>query len=528
MNLDFRTVVLGGVILFCVCTLLGGSLWRQTRSRFDGLGHSFVGFMLISTGLALMFLRGRICPFISVVVVNGLLVLGIIAGLVGLERFLEIRRSHRGDLAIWALFVSFIAYFAYVDPSTPKRIICFSVALVYFSWRYIKTSIMDVDSSTRKTTFGIGVAFTGFLILGLLRIGAAFFLYRDLHSLELPSGTLEVFLGYSQHALVVLWAYGLTLMVNSRLMAELDRERVKFSSIFDGAPHAIALTRRFDGMVIDFNREFSRLLELEEGRILGRNTVELGFWGSSEERSRIIDGIKSNGSIKAVDVRLRRPDGNDMIGSLFVDLVSVNGEGVLLSTIMDVTEQRKMELQIAKMAQTDPLTGLLNRAAFSDELDRAMEEASSKEEKLSLMFLDLDGFKPVNDDFGHAIGDVVLCQVTERMAKTVGSEGTLGRIGGDEFVVLLPFGEKRAGSVGEDIRLALERPFDVDGRSIEISCSVGIAVYPDHGKDEIELAKNADHAMYMVKKAGGNGVGVFGQTTFDGGWRRKGERDRWF
>lgn len=516
-GLDYRTVVLGGFILFCVCTILVGALWRQSQGRFEGLGYSFSGFILISLGIGLMFLRGIIDPFISVVMVNGLITLGFISGLFGLNIFLNSRYFIKSDLAVWFSLIFFVLYFTYIKPSTPNRIVCFSASFVYFSWRYIKSSIFNSDRSAQKLTFGLGLVFSGYLIINLLRVILAIFLCDNNNSLGLPSGTVEIFFGYAQQALIALWAYSLNLMVNKRLILDLDKERIKFASIFNGSPHGIVLTRLSDGAIIDANPGLTRIVGLDHEEIVGKSVLEIGFWTSPEERAKMIRRIQNEGSVRDMEIKFKHSSGRQVAGSLSIDQVSVNGEGVLLSTIIDVTERKNMEQQIAKMAQTDPLTGLLNRAAFSEMLDRAKKKASYKGQKLSLMFLDLDRFKPVNDDFGHAVGDVVLRQTTERITGAVGEDGTVGRIGGDEFVVLVPFGEEQAQVVGERIISAIQRPFEIDGRSIGISCSVGIAVYPDHGVDEIELAKNADQAMYAVKKTGGNGVRVFGQDDeFDG------------
>ncbi len=510
MSLDYRTVVLGGFNLLCVCAMLAGFLWRQNRDRFVGLGWFAAGFSLMSLGMGLMALRGTIPVFFSVVMVNGLAYLGFIWGLEGLEGFLG-RPSSRGKtLLLWALFLSLIIYYTYGEPSTPIRIVCFSSFLIYLSWRYIRLSIFDADRQSRGLTLGIGLIFSVYLLLGVVRIVATILLYDRGHFLDLPSGIVEVFFGYANQSVIVLWAYSLNLMVNKSLIMDLDRERKKFHSVFTGSPHAIALTRLADGVVVDANPGLSRMTGLGYGEVIGKTAQELGLWRSREQRDSMIRKIREDGMVRGMEINLKHSSGRDVIGSLSIDRVSVNGEGLLLSTIMDVTERRKMEKQIAKMANTDPLTGLLNRAAFSGRLDLAMKNAASTGDRLSLMFLDLDRFKPVNDDFGHAIGDVVLRQATERMTDRVGGEGIVGRIGGDEFMILLPHGEERAVEVGERIRAAMEMPFDIDGRSIGISCSVGIAIYPDHGSDEIELAKSADWAMYAVKRAGGNGVEVFG------------------
>lgn len=524
-GLDYRTVVLGGFILFCVCTVMVGVLWRQNRDRVEGLGFSFLSFSLVSFGMGLMFLRSFIDPIASVILGNGFIVLGLLCGLVGLERFLSLRCSHRKDLVLWVSFILLMSYFTYVKPSLLWRIVSFSIALIYVSWLHIKVALINADKSRRNLTLGTGIVFMFFFSLGFLRMGSAIFLYHDVCSTDLPSGLIEVIFGYSNQVLIVLWAYSLNLMVNKRLMLDLDKERVKFASIFEGSPHGIVLSRVSDGEIIDANPGLSTMVGLDNVEIVGKTVMEIGFWSSLEERAKMIRKIVQDGSVRDMEIKFKHSSGRQVVGALSIDQVSVNGEGVLLSTIVDVTERKDMERQIAKMALTDPLTGLLNRAAFSDKLDRAMKKASFKGQKLSLMFLSLDRFKPVNDDFGHAVGDVVLRQTTERITDSVGDDGTVGRIGGDEFVVLVPFGEEQARSIGERIVSAIERPFEIDGRSIGISCSVGIAVYPDHGTEEIELAKNADQAMYAVKRAGGNGVRVFRQTddfdrisSLEGAW----------
>lgn len=235
-GLDYRTVVLGGFILFCVCTVMVGVLWRQNRDRVEGLGFSFLSFSLVSFGMGLMFLRSFIDPIASVILGNGFIVLGLLCGLVGLERFLSLRCSHRKDLVLWVSFILLMSYFTYVKPSLLWRIVSFSIALIYVSWLHIKVALINADKSRRNLTLGTGIVFMFFFSLGFLRMGSAIFLYHDVCSTDLPSGLIEVIFGYSNQVLIVLWAYSLNLMVNKRLMLDLDKERVKFASIFEGSP----------------------------------------------------------------------------------------------------------------------------------------------------------------------------------------------------------------------------------------------------------------------------------------------------
>lgn len=179
--------------------------------------------------------------------------------------------------------------------------------------------------------------------------------------------------------------------------------------------------------------------------------------------------------------------------------------------ITDITERKNTEERIRHMAQYDGLTDLPNRAMFSDRLQQALAAAKRGQHQLALLFLDFDKFKPINDSLGHAVGDLLLQSAAKRMQECMRESDTIARIGGDEFVVLLPnvTGEQDALFVAEKIRLAIEQPFELAGHVLEISTSIGIALYPQHGEDEIELGKHADLAMYHAKQNGRNTVMVY-------------------
>lgn len=165
-----------------------------------------------------------------------------------------------------------------------------------------------------------------------------------------------------------------------------------------------------------------------------------------------------------------------------------------------------------QLAMHDFLTGLPNRRLLSDRISFTLAQCRRNNGRAALMIFDLDKFKPVNDTFGHAIGDILLQQVAARTQETLRrSSDSIARLGGDEFVVLLPqiAPISNAEAIAEKIRKTLEMPFDIEGHAIEISCSIGIAVYPDDGADEITLMRHADDAMYISKSLGRNRVTVF-------------------
>lgn len=182
----------------------------------------------------------------------------------------------------------------------------------------------------------------------------------------------------------------------------------------------------------------------------------------------------------------------------------------ILGVTRDITELKKTHRQFELMAHYDALTNLPNRTLFSDRFSQGLALAKRHKTRLALLFMDLDNFKLINDNYGHAVGDLILQETAARMSCCVRSSDTVGRIGGDEFVVLLHDvgSDENALMLADKIRDALNQPFDVAGETFSISSSIGIAVYPEHGSDAIELYRNADRAMYHVKECGRNNVKV--------------------
>lgn len=179
---------------------------------------------------------------------------------------------------------------------------------------------------------------------------------------------------------------------------------------------------------------------------------------------------------------------------------------------LDITARKQVEEQITYLAQYDCLTDLPNRMRFSALLQQAMALAKRDGNCLALMFVDLDRFKPVNDTYGHAVGDLLLKHVAQLMLGAVRDSDIISRFGGDEFVVLLPQLKDPSDTllVAEKLRLVLAAPFEIEGHVLQISASIGIAIYPDHGTEENILFQRADTAMYYAKQAGRNVVQLYG------------------
>jgi len=184
--------------------------------------------------------------------------------------------------------------------------------------------------------------------------------------------------------------------------------------------------------------------------------------------------------------------------------------GVIAVFFSDVTEQKVDEARIRQMAFHDELTKLPNRKLLLDRLGVAMDVARRRETGVALLFIDLDEFKPLNDRYGHAFGDLVLAEVANRLRVTARASDTVARIGGDEFTVLMPdvSSREQAEIVAGKLVEAFREPLDVGGRSVKITTSIGVAVSSDHDVDSDTLVEYADRAMYEVKRGGRDGYRV--------------------
>ena len=178
---------------------------------------------------------------------------------------------------------------------------------------------------------------------------------------------------------------------------------------------------------------------------------------------------------------------------------------------MDIDERKHAEGRIQFLAYYDALTGLPNRALLQDRLAKALASARREKDKVALLFLDLDGFKTVNDSLGHSVGDLLLKEVAERLRKWAREQDTVARLGGDEFLIVLTSVKDipDAAVAAKRFMDAMNAGFVIQGHSLSISCSLGISVFPSHGSDGEALIKNADAAMYCAKDRGRNNFQFF-------------------
>ncbi|RAV20406.1 EAL domain-containing protein [Paenibacillus contaminans] len=280
----------------------------------------------------------------------------------------------------------------------------------------------------------------------------------------------------------------------------------------------------------------SILFKDEEGRWLKANTFALSFYNLNDvayvgktdsemsKQSDVFNELLSitsasdqqvwdSGELTRYEDKIETSDGR----LLFFDVIKVpifNPDGSrkgLVTVGRDITERKRVEQRNQHLAFYDQLTELPNRSSFKIILDQALAEAKLKQQKLAVMYLDMDRFKYINDSLGHSIGDRLLQQISDRLSQCVHEKGSLSRLGGDEFALLLPDvnGLNEVIDVAKRLIESIDNMFILDEYELYITTSVGISIYPNDGDDSQALMKNADTALYRAKEQGKNNYQIY-------------------
>jgi diguanylate cyclase (GGDEF)-like protein/PAS domain S-box-containing protein len=309
---------------------------------------------------------------------------------------------------------------------------------------------------------------------------------------------------------------------NSGMRSRLEASERLHRYLVDQSPDLI-YTLDPGGRFTFVNERFQRLLGFDRDELLGshysaivhREDVKRAEYAFNERRT----GQRAANNI---ELRVRRKGTDSTPCTIVLSAVGLYGrrDGApevktpFIGTYgvgRDISDRKRAEEIVSYHAYYDVLTGLPNRSLFRDRLRQAIAQCRRRRSRLAVMFIDLDRFKLINDTYGHVRGDLFLQQVAGRLRRQLRSSDTLSRLGGDEFTVLVPDlrNAEDAAIKAQQFLEELRRPFVVEGDELSATCSVGIAVFPDHGTTEDELIRNADLAMYQVKRRGKDAIGFF-------------------
>lgn len=284
-----------------------------------------------------------------------------------------------------------------------------------------------------------------------------------------------------------------------------------YSTVFRSARDGILLVDAASNQILEANAAFCRLHGCTEAEI-----VELTLYDIVALDRAVIEEIERNVTDQDFIRELphRRKDHSLLTVEVSISLISYSEQKAFCFVVRNVTVRKQLEESLHERASRDPLTGVSNRSIFNEQLFIAIVNAKRYQHSIALMFLDLDGFKSINDTLGHHIGDRLLQNFAQRTKSCLRAGDLLSRWGGDEFVVLVPHLEaaEEVATISKRILNVFNEPFDIEKQRVEIKISIGIALYPGDGEEAETLLHHADRALYRVKEQGGNSYGFYSST----------------
>ncbi|SDG64973.1 GGDEF domain-containing protein [Roseospirillum parvum] len=292
-----------------------------------------------------------------------------------------------------------------------------------------------------------------------------------------------------------------------------ERER-DLQNIIDSIPDIFFRTD-VNGVVTRVSPSVEAILGYPPAAVLGRPLAD--FYLDQSDRDRVMRTVKAQGGkVSNLETAMRHRSGRTLwLSTNAFFRRALHGEVIGIEGIArDMTARKTLEDELRRLAVRDPLTGLANRAHLADSLGAAISRARRIDSQLAVLFIDLDGFKQINDQHGHAEGDHLLREVAQRLSRAVRESDHLARIGGDEFVVVVEGVAERAAvqRVGDKIIEAIQAPFSLGGQAIHLGATVGVACFPIHAPDGKALLRLADAAMYRGKRQGRGQVVFFSPT----------------
>lgn len=293
-----------------------------------------------------------------------------------------------------------------------------------------------------------------------------------------------------------------------RVEQALQKNETALRGIIDASPIPVVLSNHASGVVVYVNQAAAKFFGLGASELIGR--AASGLWESAEQYAGLLAELGVLGHIEDREARMIRADGRPCWVQTSTTVLRLQDDTLLYAAFTDITERKRKESELHRLATTDPLTGALNRRAFTERALAEGERARRGGYPVSLVICDLDHFKAINDTYGHARGDTVLKRFTAIVQELIRPSDTLGRVGGEEFALVLPGSDADAAQrVAERVRARFAAEPIAGGEPILATASFGVSGWPQHLTFDAAL-QAADTALYAAKAAGRDCVRVAG------------------
>ncbi len=519
---DLRTLLVINIINLGLCVGAMCIAWHFNRHKFPAtefwvrsLAFQFVSFLLF-------LLRGHVPDFFSILLAAGLVTAGFMQLIAGLAVHFDLAAPSRRLYVVQALFLGIHAFFTYIEPSFYWRCINYSVVLAWFCLEALRLVVI-APPNKRHGTLLFSVAMTMYVVLFAGRAAYYFHVVPTDADFFYPND-YDLMMYLVIQMLAIALVFSLIVIVNRSLHRNLEDDiahRLEVESLMqlnlDRLARAELISKtgnwelHLDSQEIVASAGAAMIYEMEGERFALEQIKRVAMPEYRPALDTAMKRLIEEGAPYDVEFRIHAPR-SGQVKDLHSIAVYNPVHNAVFGVLQDVTQQKNVERELERMVQTDPLTQVFSRRFFMELAERELANAVRYGRELSVLMLDVDHFKAINDVHGHQTGDLVLRTLGQAFGDILRGVDIVGRIGGEEFAVVLPeTGVLRAFDVAERLRGAIECK-DIPlprGLPIRITVSIGIAAASKSQENIDTLLARADQALYDAKHLGRNQVRVY-------------------
>ncbi|MDG0889114.1 GGDEF domain-containing protein [Paracholeplasma manati] len=500
MTFDVRTLFLANMIIYGINIFAIAMLWQNNANRYKGLFQWLLSIVLVFIGNLLIMFRGSIPDFFSIWLANVIIMIAFQINVYGLVKFFLLKYRFYYHVFFGLFYTALFTYYTYLEPNLNARngLIGF-LGLFTFGSMFIYIHF-DLSAYFKRITRQFEIVLILFMIGNLIRI---------IYAIIDPTHHEDIFLNHPRDVLsnifvsvfAIILPLAFIILVNKRALDEVDVEEAKFKSAFDNSPVIMIISRLSSGEIYDVNKAFLDTFELSRDFVIGKTTAQIKIWGSdNQRREELLKRIAKREEIEHQEMTFFKMNGDPVETIYSCRVIRMFGDDFLLSTASDTTLLGRAKRELIYIATHDALTGLLNRHELEHYYQELKDIYTKELKPFSVILIDLDRFKAVNDTYGHNIGDDLLILISRKLS-LVFKDHFVARLGGDEFIILL----KNLNQETEIIKYMIKARNEItnlksiEDKPIDIGASIGFSIYPKDGLYLEDLVRQADKMMYKEK-----------------------------